>query len=227
MNYNIEDMKKEFNSPNCNYDELLDKVNNNIENSGEEVSTELLQLKSKILKEMSVQRYYDGTPEDSKPELLKKPIDGYEFDKETNSYINPNTGDRVSYSSSRNGCAYGINATDKNGEKRDPTREEIEALFGLTEFKNPYISTSFSAATLSLMKEVCKEKGITICNLDEIDSKIQQSEKEKEKEQEQEQEQELKKAEKIQNPTLREHTKKKIKQKYSPLPYRKKGNRGL
>lgn len=170
----INEIREKIKSNDCNTDDLLNAIKNlRNENSNDEILHELDLLENKV--RSSQTNFDDKNDPDRIPITLDNMLPNYRLDKENMRYIDEKTGNTVSYDVSKDGRGYGIATKDKDGNKREPTKEELTAMVRMSGFKKASVSLTFSPATLALMKEVCSEHGVTITNLDQIDEKIKQS----------------------------------------------------
>lgn len=170
----INEIREKIKSNDCNTDDLLNAIQNlRNENSNDEILHELDLLENKV--RSSQTNFDDKNDPDRVPITLDNMLPNYRLDKENMRYIDEKTGNTVSYDVSKDGRCYGIATKDKDGNKREPTKEELTAMVRMSGFKKASVSLTFSPATLALMKEVCSEHGVTITNLDQIDEKIKQS----------------------------------------------------
>lgn len=170
----INEIREKIKSNNCNTDDLLNAIQNlRNKNSNDEILHELDLLENKV--RSSQTNFDDKNDPDRVPITLDNMLPNYRLDKKNMRYIDEKTGNTVSYDVSKDGRSYGIATKDKDGNERQPTKEELSAMVRMSGFKKASVSLTFSPATLALMKEVCSEHGVTITNLDLIDEKIKQS----------------------------------------------------
>lgn len=205
----LKEIEERFKEPDSNKEMLLEQINELKEKhfngfSGPSLS-EIEALENIIKTDMT--RFDNNPDKDHTPVMPDGVLPDYKRDNDNMRYVDEKTGNTVQYSVGNKGHSYGLKTRDKNGEYREPTKKEIEALADISGFKKVSISTGFSPETLALMKEVCKEKGITILNMDKIDEKIRLNEENKAKENKSSKEDEQSKKDKPQEKLLQNERK--------------------
>ncbi len=179
----LDEIKELSKKPDVDKKNLLDQLEKlkekYLNDSADSSLSEIEAVENSIKSDMS---FFDNNPnDDHTPVMPDNLLHNYKKDKNNMRYIDEKNGNTVQYSVGNNGHSYGLKTRDKNDKYREPTKEEIEALADISGFKEVRISLGFSSETLALMKEVCKEKGITILNIDKIDEKIRINEDNKAK----------------------------------------------